>query len=354
MAPTTVLVTVALAIAVSTDGGKVAREVLPAYIRITILMVLILAPVALTELVTRNLVDGRAGRAQVLAKLADRFRTATAALATIAPVVLLSLLSAAAGIMKMLLPSVRPFSWDATFARADEILFFGSQPWKLTHAFLGDLGPTLIIDRIYTFWVYLLPIAIAAVTLFAPKFERARFFLSYALVIVLLGIIGAYAFSSAGPCYAPMLSHSLATQFEPLMGRLHAISANKILWAVEWQDLLWKAHRNQWYGVGMGISAMPSIHVALAVLYACLLGQFGLFFAWIGRAFVTVILVGSVHLGWHYAVDGLASAAATLLIWHSVTKYLQLTYYVATLKGERSREPKAQVEQPTAKWKAAR
>ena len=28
-----------------------------------------------------------------------------------------------------------------------------------------------------------------------------------------------------------------------------------------------------------------------------------------------VILTGSVHLGWHYAVDGYVSAAAVLLLW---------------------------------------
>ena len=31
--------------------------------------------------------------------------------------------------------------------------------------------------------------------------------------------------------------------------------------------------------------------------------------------YALVILTGSVHLGWHYAVDGYVSAAAVLLLW---------------------------------------
>ena len=35
-------------------------------------------------------------------------------------------------------------------------------------------------------------------------------------------------------------------------------------------------------------------------------------------AFCAVVLFGSVHLGWHYAVDGYFSIAATVVIWKIV------------------------------------
>jgi hypothetical protein len=34
--------------------------------------------------------------------------------------------------------------------------------------------------------------------------------------------------------------------------------------------------------------------------------------------FAVLILLGSVHLGWHYAVDGYAGALGAALLWHLV------------------------------------
>jgi hypothetical protein len=36
---------------------------------------------------------------------------------------------------------------------------------------------------------------------------------------------------------------------------------------------------------------------------------------WVLAAYAVLIWIGSVHLGWHYAVDGLAAAALTIGLW---------------------------------------
>jgi hypothetical protein len=36
---------------------------------------------------------------------------------------------------------------------------------------------------------------------------------------------------------------------------------------------------------------------------------------WAYAVFALLILVGSVHLAWHYAIDGYFSAIAVLLVW---------------------------------------
>ncbi|MFC7665225.1 hypothetical protein ACFQWF_24725 [Methylorubrum suomiense] len=42
---------------------------------------------------------------------------------------------------------------------------------------------------------------------------------------------------------------------------------------------------------------------------------------WLGRMLMlygAVIFIGSIHLGWHYAVDGYASVIGTVLLWSLV------------------------------------
>jgi hypothetical protein len=59
-------------------------------------------------------------------------------------------------------------------------------------------------------------------------------------------------------------------------------------------------------------------------------------FAVLGGAFAAVILVGSVHLGWHYAIDGYVAAAAAWLIWYGVGWLLDRRVVARLLWGEPS------------------
>jgi hypothetical protein len=65
----------------------------------------------------------------------------------------------------------------------------------------------------------------------------------------------------------------------------------------------------------VGISAMPSVHVAVAVLFAVLGWRTAAWLGWLFTGYACVVLIGSVHLGWHYAVDGYVSAVVAPLIW---------------------------------------
>jgi hypothetical protein len=95
-----------------------------------------------------------------------------------------------------------------------------------------------------------------------------------------------------------------------------------LVWAVHTQEMLWQLYERSAVGLGAGISAMPSMHVAAAVLFA-LLGwrvsrPLGIAFS----VFAGLILLGSVHLGWHYAVDGYISILATIALWKGVGWFL--------------------------------
>jgi hypothetical protein len=81
------------------------------------------------------------------------------------------------------------------------------------------------------------------------------------------------------------------------------------------QKALWSLYLSDTPGIAKGISAMPSLHVAIAALNAIVLYKFSKAAGVFGLLYLAVILVGSVHLGWHYAIDGYLSILAVAVIW---------------------------------------
>jgi hypothetical protein len=103
--------------------------------------------------------------------------------------------------------------------------------------------------------------------------------------------------------------------FQPLMAYLNEANEITPIYALHTQDLLWESYLGA-EGMIKGISAMPSIHVGMCVLLALLAfaggkRRLGWFFA----ALTATIFLGSIELGWHYAVDGYAGAVVALATW---------------------------------------
>lgn len=313
--------------------GVSAAQIVADYGIKVMLVAQLLLPLLLMGLCARALLVRSENPLRDLAEpLRARFGSPMLALSTIAPLLLMSVVIAAYGVLKQLMPLFTPFVWDDAFAAADRALFLGHQPWELTHALFGSYTATLIIDRFYTLWVALLFFAILGFALFAPRYIRARFFLSFSAAWILLGVVGAYLGASAGPCYSALIGAATAPEFAALMERLQDYSANHgELGAVTWQGVLWDAHVDRNYGFAMGISAMPSLHNAIAVLYALVLARSGRPWNIIGWGFAVLILIGSVHLGWHYAVDGIVSGVAMMGIWWAAGRFLERSGYVDAL-----------------------
>jgi len=260
--------------------------------------------------------------------------------ARVVPLLLMPILFVAFSSLKMLMPQFVPFWLDDSFAAMDRILFLGHQPWELTHTLFGSVWATLIIDRLYSFWVLLLSIAIVGFALFAPRPDRARFFMSFALAWVVLGVGGAWLLASAGPCYSALVGAASAPEFGELTRRLvaYSIETGGAINAPGWQQILWRSHSTQTYAFGMGISAMPSLHNAIALLYALAAFRIGRALGWFMTIYAVVIFVGSVHLGWHYAVDGVFGAAAMLLIWRWVDHWCERSGYDSAVAAATSPE----------------
>ena len=60
---------------------------------------------------------------------------------------------------------------------------------------------------------------------------------------------------------------------------------------------------------------MPSLHVAVPVLFTIVAWGIDRRLGALFGVYTALILVGSVHLGWHYAVDGYVTLALVPAVW---------------------------------------
>jgi len=224
--------------------------------------------------------------------------------------VLPALLDAMLG-FRMALTEIRPFSFDVTLMHIDRWLHFDHQPWELLQPMLGHPAITVFMDRVYVFgWFALLWSITIWQAVHGREPIRLQFLLSFAISWIVMGTITAIALSSAGPVYFGRIT-GLTDPYQPLMAYLAAVDATTPLHALDNQARLWLTYRT--WG---GITAMPSMHLAIttvATLAAVRTAR------WLGVIVIPVamlMLLGSVHLGWHYAVDSYAGILGAVAIWY--------------------------------------
>lgn len=222
---------------------------------------------------------------------------------------------------KIMIGHVRGFPWDEALMRLDRLLFLGQDPWILTHAVFGGPLATFVLHMAYNMWFVMMWLSIVYFML-RPELVRlrAQYLVSFLLTWMLVGSAAAYLLGSAGPCFYERAFGD--PHFRPLMDRLHridaelqAISSTFGVHGLRLQDMLWQSFASESGVFGGGISAMPSVHVSIAVLMACASWSVSARMGWILTLFALTIWIGSVHFGWHYALDGIVGAAMTLAIW---------------------------------------
>ena len=220
--------------------------------------------------------------------------------------------------VKSAIPEVTEYRWDMTFYELDRWLHFGRNPWEYLHPLLGTSDATLTLSRIYHLWFFILYGVFfwQAFSLKRPQ-VRLRFLVSFVLVWALMGNGMAIALASAGPCFFEQFTGN-GLPYGELMRHLHSVHEATPMQAIINQEMLWEAYVDRTVDLGTGISAAPSIHVAMVTLLAFLGWQINRICGAVLTAYAFCIFIGSVYLGWHYAVDGYISVVCVALIWYAV------------------------------------
>lgn len=281
------------------------------------LLMLIAAGIGLFTLwLLRIIVLKRPGRpiAYALAE-ARRFRWRQRVLAGLPSMVLLAVLISVYSSWKVMIPDIKAFSWDPTFHAWDVALHAGKAPWQWLHPLLATPWITSAINAVYHLWLFVIYFAFIwqAFALSRPVL-RTQFMVCFFLLWMLLGNALATLLSSAGPCFFGLVVGPV-DPYAPLLHYLQSADLSFPVWALEVQSMLWSDYEAGELAVGRGISAMPSLHVATSMLVFLLARNYGRLACWSSGLFLLFILVGSVHLAWHYAIDGYLSLLLTFAIW---------------------------------------
>lgn len=225
------------------------------------------------------------------------------------------------GIMafKQAIPSFVPFYADPFIANAERALF-GVDPWRITHALFGHAG-TIFFDRIYALWFVIMMLLFGWLCFTRDQKFQVRGLLTYVGSWAVLGNLLALGLSSVGPCF---YGHFYGDpRFDGLMVSLHGTHAQTKLFAVNGMEYLLKSEGK--FSLGAGISAMPSLHVAIAwlVLLCTLTQSRSRALKILASAYAVSIFVGSVHLGWHYALDGIVSIVVVTALWIGSGRFVE-------------------------------
>jgi len=259
---------------------------------------------------SEGLLVGRSGGWLVaLRSLRDRafvFRIVLAAVTLLLMVALFSVFA----LWKASIPLISPWHWDPTLIGIERAFHGGVLPQELTRKWFGP-GATVFLDRLYYLWFRLLALFIVWQSFRAPSQSRTRTLLAVALVYTLLGNLAALLLSSGGPVYYSRL----VGWPDPYAEQAAYLSAIPGLRATQVQDAIWRWLITDTYVPFGSISAMPSMHVAAVAVIALACWDYHRLLGVAAWIYVILILVGSVHLNWHYAIDGYAAILGTLAVW---------------------------------------
>ena len=234
--------------------------------------------------------------------------------------------------MKDQIPQIHPFAWDTTFTAWDRAIGFGHLPWTILQPALGHPPITAAINFVYDAW-FLVMFTCLLWQAFGAKRDvlRLQFLIAFSFGWFIGGNLLAAVFSSAGPCFDGMLHLPGANPYAAQMAYLHAASVHWPVWSVGVQDLLWKSYvRGD--GVLGGISAMPSMHLISTVIMTLLAWRTSKMLGMAFLAFTAIIFIGSIHLGWHYAVDSIAGILLAVAFWAAAGVVARVTMRLALLR----------------------
>jgi len=244
----------------------------------------------------------------------DLFNTSIWLFRTIFLYIFLVIFGNAFSTLKSFHNTISGFFAEDFFAGMDRALHFGVDAWRVYTPFLEVIS-LKYITYLYTWTWFTALLLLTAIVAGLEKNERLRIALLriYFTSWIGLGLVVATIGSSAGPVYYGRVTGDIA-RFAPWRQFVDSYGYHKMSAGLASENL-WQWYMTELGGIGGGIAAFPSLHVAMAAMLAFYAFTFNRILGAIGLVWLIIIQAGSVLLGWHYAVDGYFSILAITAMW---------------------------------------
>lgn len=225
---------------------------------------------------------------------------------------------------KSLISVMIPFQYDVLFSDIDRWLHFGRYPHEYFGFILNNPKYLVFMDWFYISWFYYI-YAYAAYVVFQPAHTpgRIQFVACFCLCWVVLGNFIATLASSVGPIFWEHYV-DVPNPYETLMATLQNVSNTVApLFCLDIAQTLLDWQNDDNLVDLSGPSSMPSVHVAMVVLFMFHSWNHNKFLFPITVFYCALTLIGSFVLAWHYAIDGYVSIILMYIMWKLVGLYRQ-------------------------------
>lgn len=243
--------------------------------------------------------------------------------------------------LKQFIPALNERLYDSPLWRLDAWLHLGIDPAVVATELAAAWGLLPWLDRAYLLY-YPAQVVVPLLFLVAKPLRplRGRFFFAYCLIWMLGGLMYV-AWPSLGPVYYR------SSRFVWLDQAPYAQYLQELLI----RDYIRFRSDPDFYTVKLyqGVAALPSLHVGVLTLFALATWRWRKLSValWLLTA---VTFVGSLALGWHYAVDGYAGALIAALAWFVARAAVDLVAEGGgVLELRRSAPPVARAAHPAAR-----
>ncbi len=203
--------------------------------------------------------------------------------------------------MKPLLNYLVPFTADPLLADLDYLLFFGNDPFKLL-AWLNFPYSGIVYHQT---WFVMIILCLTIVIASPKSRERSALLMTYFTLWSVIAPVMHTMLPAAGPIFFERMGYG--DRFATLAPGPETMQVADYLWAI---------YSMKTFGAGSGISAMPSMHIAMTSWVLLVIWTLSRRLLVPGLIGATIIYLLSISLGWHYAVDGIVAAACAFGCYH--------------------------------------